>query len=55
MEEDNVSVGKFRGKKPLRSLHHRWETTVSMHIKEIGFEGIDWFQLVLGRGISVRV
>jgi hypothetical protein len=49
MEENNDSIGKLEEKRPLRILRRRWESTINMHFKEMGFEGVDWIQLVLDR------
>ena len=36
-----VLVRPPEGKRPLGRLRHRWDYNVKMHLKEIGWEGMD--------------
>jgi len=38
-------VWKFYGKRPLGRLKHKWEDTIKMDYKEIGWKGIFWIYL----------
>jgi hypothetical protein len=40
-----TSVGKPEGRSPLGRPRHRWEDNFKMNKREIGLEGVDWFQL----------
>jgi hypothetical protein len=44
-----ILVGKFRGKRPLIRLRHRWEDNIKMGHREIGKEGVDWIDLAQDR------
>ena len=44
-----VLVGKHEGKVPLRRPRRRWEDNIKMHIEEVGWEGVDWINLVQGK------
>jgi hypothetical protein len=35
-------VGKPEGKRPLRRPRHRWDNNISMDLKEMDWEGVDW-------------
>jgi hypothetical protein len=37
------------GKRPLRKPRHRWEDNIRMDLREIGWEGVDWIQMVQDR------
>jgi hypothetical protein len=37
-----ILVGKPEGKRPLERLRHRWEDNVRMHLREMGWESVDW-------------
>jgi hypothetical protein len=42
-----ILVGKPEGKRPLGRPRHRWMDTIKMHLREIGWGGmdlIDWAQ-----------
>jgi hypothetical protein len=41
-------VGKYLGKRPLRRPRCRWED-ISVDIKEMGWEGVDWIHLAQDR------
>jgi hypothetical protein len=43
-------VGKTEGKKPLGRPRHGWVDDIKMDlIREIGWDGMDWIELVQGR------
>jgi hypothetical protein len=35
-------VGKPEGKTPRGRPKHRWENNITMDLREIGLEGVDW-------------
>jgi hypothetical protein len=41
-------MGKPEGKRPLRP-GHRWDYGIRMDSREIGWEGVEWFQLAQDR------
>jgi hypothetical protein len=40
-----VLVGKSKGKRPLGRPRRRWEDNISMDLREIGWEGVEWLNL----------
>jgi len=40
-----ILVRKPEGKRPLARPRHRWEYNIRMDLKEIGWEGMDWFRI----------
>jgi hypothetical protein len=36
-----VLVGKAEGERPLGRLRHRWEDTIKMDLRELGWGGMD--------------
>jgi hypothetical protein len=38
-------VGKHKGKRPCGRLRCKWEDTIRINLKEIGWEGVDWMHL----------
>jgi hypothetical protein len=44
-----VLVGKPEGKRPLGRPGHRWEDNIKMDLREIGIDGVNWFQLAQDR------
>jgi hypothetical protein len=46
----NILVGKPEGRRPLGRLRRRWEDNISMDLREIGFEDVDWIHLAQDRG-----
>jgi hypothetical protein len=42
-------VGKPEGKRPLGRHTHRWEDTIKMDLKEVGWVGMDWIDVAQGR------
>jgi hypothetical protein len=43
-------VGKPEGKKPLGRPRCRWEENIEMGDREVGWEGMDWIDLVQNGG-----
>jgi hypothetical protein len=41
----NILVGKPEGKRPLGRPWRRWEDNISMDLREIGWEDVDWIRL----------
>jgi hypothetical protein len=41
-----ILVGKPEIKRPLERPRHRWVDNIKMDIKEIGWGGMDWINLV---------
>jgi hypothetical protein len=39
-------TGKPRGKRPLGRPTPRWDGIIKMGLREIGFDGMDWIDLV---------
>jgi hypothetical protein len=44
-----ILVGKPEGKKPLRRQRHRLEDSIKMDPREIGWDGMDWIDVVQDR------
>ena len=40
-----ILVGKPEGKKPHERPRRRWEDNIKTGLQEVGYEGIDWFDL----------
>jgi len=40
-----ILVGKSEQKRPLGRPRRRWEDNIRMHLKEIGWECVEWFHL----------
>jgi hypothetical protein len=40
----NVLVERPGGRRPLGRPRRRWEDNIKMHLREIGFGGVDWAQ-----------
>jgi hypothetical protein len=40
---------KLQGKIPLWRPKHGWEGNIKIHIKEIGYEGVNWIELAQDR------
>jgi hypothetical protein len=45
MNAYGFSVGKPEGKRPLGRTRYRWENNIKMDLREIGWGGMDWFDL----------
>ena len=41
-----VLVGKYEGKRPLGRPRRTWEDNIKMDLQEVGYEGMDWIELV---------
>ena len=41
-----VLVGKPEGKRPLGRTRHRWENNIKIDVKEMGWLGMDWIDLI---------
>jgi hypothetical protein len=44
-----ILVRKPEGKRPLRRPRRRWVDDIKMNLREIGWDGVDWTDLVHGR------
>jgi hypothetical protein len=40
-----ILVRKLEEKRPLRRYSHRWEENITMVLREMGWEGVDWICL----------
>jgi hypothetical protein len=40
-----ILVGKTEGKRPLERHRRRWENSIRMDLREIGWGGMDWIDL----------
>jgi hypothetical protein len=40
-----ILVGKPEGKRLIRRLRHRWEDNITMNLREIGWESVDWIHV----------
>jgi hypothetical protein len=45
----SISVGKSEGKRQLGRPRHRWEDTIRIDPREIGWDGVDWMHLAQDR------
>jgi hypothetical protein len=43
-------VGKPEGKRPLGRPRRRWVDSIKIDLRETGWEGMDWIDLVQDRG-----
>jgi hypothetical protein len=50
-EEDGyrILVGKPEGKGPLGRPRRRWVDNIKMHLREIGWDGVDWIDMAQGK------
>jgi hypothetical protein len=44
-----ILVRKPEGKRPLRRLRHRWEDNIKLDLREIGWQIVDWMNLLLDK------
>jgi hypothetical protein len=44
-----IMVGKPEGKRPLGRPRHRWVNNIRMDLVEIGWNGVDWIDMVQDR------
>jgi hypothetical protein len=42
-------VGKPEGRRPLGRPRRRWVDNIKMYLREIGWDGVDWVDLVQDR------
>jgi hypothetical protein len=42
-------VGKPEGRRPLGRPRRRWEDNIKMHLREVGWGGMDWINLAQDR------
>jgi hypothetical protein len=42
-------VGKPEGKRPLGRTRRRWADNIKIHLREIGWDGMDWMDLAQDR------
>jgi hypothetical protein len=47
----SISVGKSEGKRTLGRPRHRWVDNIKMDLREIGWDAMDWFDLVQDRAL----
>jgi hypothetical protein len=45
-----ILVGKPEGKRPLGRPRRRWVDNIKIHVREIGWDGMDWLDLARDRG-----
>jgi hypothetical protein len=44
-----ILVGKLEGKRPLGRPRRRWVDNIQMHLREVGWDGMDWIDLAQDR------
>jgi hypothetical protein len=44
--EENMNAYKPEGKRPLGRPRRRWEDNIKMDLREIGWGGMDWIDLI---------
>jgi hypothetical protein len=44
-----ILVGKPEGKRPLGRPRRRWVDNINMGLREIGWDGVDWIDMVQDR------
>jgi hypothetical protein len=42
---NRILVGKPYGKRPLGRPRHRWVDNITMELREIGWDGVDWIDM----------
>jgi hypothetical protein len=47
-----ILVGKPEGKRPLRRPRCRWVDNIKIDLREIGWDGMDWINLVQNVGYT---
>jgi hypothetical protein len=45
----SILVRKPEGKRPLGRPRRRWEDNIKLDLRDIGWGGMDWIELALGR------
>jgi hypothetical protein len=48
-KSNRILVGKPEGKRPLGRPRHKWKDNIEMDCGEIGWDGMDWIDLVQDR------
>jgi hypothetical protein len=51
MNAYRILVGKPEEKRPLGRPRHRWEDSIKIDLREIGWGGIDWIDLSQDRDL----
>jgi hypothetical protein len=41
-----ILVGKPEGKRPVRRPRRRWGDYIKMDLREIGWDGVDWIDMI---------
>ena len=49
MEQSRVLLGKLEGKRPLGRPRRRWEDTIKLDLREVGWDPGDWIALAEDR------
>jgi hypothetical protein len=49
MREKRNDIGKPEGKRPLGRRRRRWVDNIKIDLTEIGWDGVDWIDLVQDR------
>jgi hypothetical protein len=44
-----ILVGRSEGRRPLGRPRRRWEDNIKVDLQEVGWEGMDWIELVYDR------
>jgi hypothetical protein len=44
-----VLMGRPEGKRPLKRRRRRWDDTIKLNLKDVGWGGMDWIDLTEGR------
>jgi trehalose-6-phosphate synthase len=47
--EYRILVGKAEEKRPLGRQRRRWVGNINKHLREIGWDGVDWIDMALDR------
>jgi hypothetical protein len=42
-----IIIGKPEGRRPLGRCRSRWEDNIEIHLKEIGYDSVNWIHLIL--------
>jgi hypothetical protein len=42
-------VGKLEGRRPIATHRYRWKDNIKFNHRVLGWGGVDWIHLVLGR------
>jgi hypothetical protein len=50
-----ILVGKPEGKRPLRRPRRRWVDNIKMDVRDIGWDGVDWFDMAQDRDQSMAL